>query len=199
MQIADNVNIRDASGVGVRAVHLDQIRRAAPQEHLWTVTGTATAVQVDQMPFYNLLTDVAESASSILGAPTPPSGWSTATMARYIADNPAGLRMVHLTNASVDRLFDNGTFRFIRNTPDISQQTETVRLTTFVDNRRFDQRVLSIPINGEVFDGYTYLRILTAGAAAANSYTATFVWGSANDKRADAPATRAAVVAGPQG
>lgn len=199
MNIADNINLRDAAGVGVRPVSLDNIRRAAPQEHLWTVTGTATAVQRDQMPFYNLITDVAESASDILGAPTPPTGWSTATMARYIADNAAALRMVHLTNASVDRLFDNGTFRFIRSTPDISVQQETVRLTTFVDNRRFDQRILSVPINGEVFDGYTFLRVLTAGAASANSYTATFVWGSANDKRADAPAARAAVVAGPQG
>lgn len=197
MDIASNINMRSAQGVGVRPASLDNIRRAAPQEHLWTIVGTANAAQVDQIPFYNLLADVAESATSILGAGTPPSGWSTAAIARYIADNPAGLRMVHLTNASVDRLFDNATFRFVRNTPDISSQTETVRLSTYVDNRRFDQRILSVPINGEVFDGYTFLRILTAGAAAANSYTATFVWGSANDKRADAPQTSAAVVAGP--
>jgi len=197
VNIADNINMRDAAGVGVRPVSLDQIRRSAPQEHLWTVTGTANAVQRDQMPFYNLLTDVAESGSDILGAPTPPSGWSTATMARYIADNPAGLRMIHLTNASVDRLFDNAALRFVRATPDASDQKETVRCSTFVDNRRFDQRILSIPINGEVFDGYTFVRLITAGAAVANSYTVTFVWGASNDKRADAPATRAAVVAGP--
>lgn len=196
MNIADNINLRDAGNVGVRPVSLDNIRRAAPQEHLWTVTGSAGAGGIDQMPFYNLLTDTAESGAT-LGAPTPPSGWSTATMARYIADNPAGLRMIHLTNASVDRLFDNATLRFVRSTPDASAQTETVRCSTFVDNRRFDQRILSVPINGEVFDGYTFVRVLTAGAASANSYTATFVWGASNDKRADAPATRAAVVAGP--
>jgi hypothetical protein len=183
--------------VGVRSASLDNIRRAAPQEHLWTVTGTANASQVDQMPFYNLLTDVAESATSILGSPTPPAGWTAATMARYIADNPAALRLIHLTQASVDRLFDNGTLRFVRKTPDIAEQTETVRMSTFVDNRRFDTRILSIPINGEVFDGYTYVRLLTAGAASPNSYTATFVWGSASDRRADAPAATAAVVAGP--
>jgi hypothetical protein len=197
VNIADNINLRDAVGVGVRPVSLDQIRRAAPQEHLWTFTGTANASQTDQAPYYNLLADVAESNSHILGTPTPPTGWSTATMARYIADNPAGLRMIHLTNASVDRLFDDATLRFVRSTPDASAQTETVRCSTFVDNRRFDQRILSIPINGEVFDGYTYVRILTRGAASPNSYTATFVWGASNDKRADAPPTRAAVVAGP--
>jgi hypothetical protein len=118
-------------------------------------------------------------------------------MARYIADNPAGLRMIHLTQASVDRLFDDATLRFVRSTPDVSTQTETVRCSTFVDNRRFDQRILSVPINGEVFDGYTYVRCITKGASSPNSYTATFVWGPSNDKRADAPATRAAVVAGP--
>jgi hypothetical protein len=147
--------------------------------------------------FYNLLSDVAEATNHILVAPTAPSGWSPATMARYIADNPAGLRMIHLTQASVDRLFDDATLRFVRATPDVSTQTETVRCSTFVDNRRFDQRILSVPINGEVFDGYTYVRVISRGAATPNSYTATFVWGPSNDKRADAPATRAAVVAGP--
>lgn len=198
MNIADSVAFQDAASAGLRPLSLDNIRRTAPQSHKWTFTGTAGAGSYDQAPFYNLLTDTAES-SATLGAPSPAAGgWSAATVARYIADNAAPLRNIHFSGASVDSLLENSTLRFIRKTPDVSEQVETIFLSTFVHDGRYQPKVLSVPINGEVLDGYTFVRVLSPGAASPNSYTATFSFGSTNDKRAEVPPARAAVIAQPR-
>ena len=198
MDLAENIAIQDAHGVGIRPVNLDAGRRAAPQSHRWSVTGTAGSTR-DQADFYNLLTATAESAATLCPTLSPASSsFSAAQIARYIADNPAPLRMLHLTGASSDNLFDSGELRFKRVTPDLSDQSETVLLDGFVHDQRQDRKVLSIPINGEVLDGYTWPRLLTAGTVAAATYKATFAFGATNDKRADVPATRAAVVMPPR-
>lgn len=198
MDLAENIAMQDAAGVGIRPVHLDSGRRAAPQTHRWSITGTAGSTR-DQADFYNLITATAEAAATLCPTITPAaSAFNSAAMARYIADNPAPLRMLHLTGASSDNLFDSGELKFRRQTPDLSEQSETVLLDGFVHDQRQDKKVLSIPINGEVLDGYTSVRLLTAGTVAAATYKASFAFGATNDKRGDVPATRAAVVMPPR-
>jgi len=172
------------------------LRKSPAQIHKWSVLGAASAAG-DQAPFYNLLTDVAQGSYNLV-APTPSqSAWSTATMARYIADTVCGLRMIHFTGASTNTLLANGTMNFVRRMPNGDTQTQNIDLSTFVTPNRFDPTILSVPINGEVLDGYTYVRLFTDGAVGRNSYTASFVWGDAYDKRADAPTATPAVVAAP--
>ena len=198
MDLAESIAVQDAAGIGPRAVHLDAGRRAAPQTQRWSVTGTAGSTN-DQSDFYNLLTAVVESSATLSPTLTPASSsYTAAQLARYIADNPAALRMIHLTSASVDNLFDGAQLRFKRITPDLADQSETVLLDTFVHDQRQDKKVLSIPINGEVLDGYTWPRLLTPGQVAAATFKISFAFGAANDKRADVPGTRAAAVMPPQ-
>lgn len=196
MNIADSM-MADAHNVGVKPLSLDGIRRAAPAAHKWASGGTNGAT-TDQHAFYNLLTDTAESGAT-LGTPVPSAtGWTAATVARYIADNPSPLRNVHFSGASVSTLLEQSTLRFVRKTPDVSEQVETIFLSTFVHDMRYQTGVLSIPINGEVLDGYTFPRFLSPGAATAPTFTVTFSFGATNDKRADVPGARAAVVAPPR-
>lgn len=192
MDIAGSM-LADADRAGLKSLSLDGIRRAAPQAHRWTVAGTAAAT-TDQVAFYNLKADTTESGATA-GTATPPSGWSTAEIARYIADNPAPLRTMHFSGASADDLLERTIIRFLRSTPDAAQQQETVFLSTYVHDGRFQPKVLSVPINGEVLDGYTYPRVLSPGASGAQSYTLTFAFGATNDKRADVPPAGGAVVA----
>jgi len=195
--ISESLAMRDAGDVGLRPMSLDGGRRAAPQSHKFTVTGTAGS-GIDQMPFYNLRTDVAESGST-LGSPTPSApGWTLAQVNRFIGDCPASLRNIHFSGASSNSLLENSTIRFVRSSPDVAEQTETIFLSTFVHDGRFQPTVLSVPVAGEVLDGYTYVRILSPQSTpTAASYTVTFSFGAAPDKRADIPVARGAVVSGP--
>lgn len=175
--------------------------RVAPAKHKWNVTGTVgAATRTDQTPFYNLLTDVAKGATFDLVAPTAAvSGWSAATIARYIADNASPLINMHFTGASSDTLLGDGTVEFIRKTPDGNDVTQPEFLSTFRHDMQYQPKVLSVPINSEVLDGYTYPRVLTAEATpTANSYALTFTFGPTLDKRADVPLAEAGVVTGPR-
>lgn len=196
--IASNL-LADSNSAGLRPLSLEgKINRAAPQVHRWTFTGTVGA-GTDQAPFYNLLTDVAE-AGYTLGAPAFASSalYSAATATRYLADNPAPLRTMHFTGATGTgsaTLLERTVVKFLRNTPDGAQQVEQVELSTFVDDRRYQVGILSVPINGEVMDGYTFARVNSPqGTPTANGYNLSFAWGATNDKRAEVPATRPAVV-----
>lgn len=195
--ISESLAMRDAGDVGLRPLALDGGKRAAPQSHKFTVTG-AVGTGVDQMPFYNLRTDSAESGAT-LGTPSPSApGWSLAEVNRYIGDSPASLRNIHFSGASSNSLLENSTIRFVRNTPDVAEQTETIFLSTFVHDQRFQPTVLSVPVAGEILDGYTYVRILSPQSTpAAASYTVTFSFGASPDRRSEIPVARGAVVAGP--
>jgi len=198
MDIAANM-LAPASSAGIRALSLDNIKRAAPQSHKWAAAG-AVGAGTDQFPFYNLITDTAESGAT-LGTPTVSAGgWSVAQVTRYIADNPAPLRNMHFTGAaggSASTLLENGTLRFLRSSPDVSVQQETIPLSTFVSADRYQTSVLSVPINGEVLDGYTFARVLTPQhGVTANSYVLTFNFGATEDRRASVPPASAAVISG---
>lgn len=190
--------LADASQAGVRPLSLDNLKRAAPQAHKWAVTGTVGAsTRTDQTTFYNLLADTAKSATHDLVTPTAGvSGWTAATIARYIADNPSPLVNMHFTDASLDSLLRGGSLEFVRNTPDGAAQSELVFMSRYAHDMQYQPKVLSVPINSEILDGYTFCRVLTAEATpTANSYNVTFTFGSTNDKRADVPLARPGVVA----
>jgi hypothetical protein len=201
MDIASSL-LSDSANAGLKPLSLEKINRAAPQTHRWTFTG-AVGAATDQAPFYNLLTDVAE-AGATLGTPAFASSasYSAATATRYIADCPAPLRTMHFTGAAgtgAATVLERTVVKFIRITPDGSEQREQIELSTFVSDQRFQTGVLSVPINGEVLDGYTYIRVLSPqGTPTANGYNLSFAWGATIDKRADVPAARPAVVASPR-
>jgi hypothetical protein len=195
--ISESLAMRDAGDVGLRPLALDSGKRAAPQSHKFTVVGEDGA-GIDQAAFYNLRSDVAESGATLV-APTPSApGWTLAQVNRYIGDCPASLRNIHFSGASTNSLLENSTVRFVRCTPDVAEQTETIFLSTFVHDQRFQPTVLSVPVAGEILDGYTYVRILSPQAMESpNGYTVTFSFGAAPDRRGDIPVARGAVVAGP--
>ncbi len=198
MDIAASL-LSDSANNGIRPLSLEKVNRAAPQIHKWRFTSVTLASGTDQVPYYNLMADTAEG-SNTLGAPTFTSSsvFSAATATRYIADNPAPLRLMHFTSATgagAAVLLESSVLQFLRNTPDGASVRETVEMSTFVSPNRYQTGVLSIPINGEVMDGYTFVRVnspQSAGTAA--GYVLSFSWGATNDKRADVPATRAVTV-----
>lgn len=179
--------------------------RAAPQKHKWSVTGTVGAsTRTDQVAFYNLIADVAKGATFDLVTPAVSvAGWSAATIARYIGDCPAPLITIHLTGANTggaanNNLFGDGTIEFLRRMPDGNDVFQPEPLSLFRHDMTQLPTVMSVPVNSEVLDGYTYPRILTAEATpSANGYQATFVFASTYDKRADVPQARAAMVQQP--
>lgn len=206
MQIASSM-MQNAADAGIKPLSLEgpggKINRAAPQVHRWTVSGTIGAASLnDQAAFYNLLADQLEGTNV---AATPvfasTSRYSATTATRYIADNAAPLRMMHFTGAvgaGAATLLESTKVRFIRETPDGAQQFEQVELSTFVSPQRYQTGVLSVPINGEVLDGYTYVRVISPEAlVTANGYTLSFAFGPTIDKRGDVPAARPAVVVSP--
>lgn len=190
--------MRDAAGAGVRPLSLDSLKRAAPAAHQWSVTGTVgAATRTDQTTFYNLLADTAKSATHDLVTPTQQvSGWTAATVARYIADNPSPLINLHFTDATLDGLLRAGKIEFVRNTPDGAAQSELVFMSRYAHDMQQQPKVLSIPINSEIVDGYTFFRVLTAEATpTANGYNLTSTFGATNDKRAEIPLGVPGVVA----
>jgi hypothetical protein len=197
MSIAESV-MADASQTGVRPLSLDQVQRGKPQAHKWAVAGTVGAsTRTDQAVFYALLADTAKDSTHDLVTPTAGvSGWSASTIARYIADNPSPLINIHFTGASTDSLLAEGALEFVRKTPDGAVQSELIFLSRFRHEMTQIQKILSVPVNSEILDGYTWLRVLTAEATpTANSYNATFSFGATLDKRAEVPQARAGVVA----
>lgn len=204
MSVASSI-LRDASAAGGLApLALDSkmnAARMAPQKHKWSVTGTVGAsTRTDQTTFYNLLSDTAKGATYDLVTPTAAvSGWAASTIATYIAHNPAPLINMHFTGASTDALLGDGSLEFIRKTPDGNEVSQPEFLSAFRHDMQYQPKVLSIPIQSEVVDGYTFVRVLTAEATpTANSFTVTFTFGATLDKRADVPQSRAAVVAAPR-
>ncbi len=190
------------ANAGIKPLSLDgKINRAAPQVHQWTVAGTIGVLK-DQTPFYNLLTDDLEG-TNVAGVPTFASStkYTAASATRYIADNLAPLRMMHFTGVAGTNsatVLETMKLLFKRFTPDGAAQTEQVLLSTFVTPNRFQTGVLSVPINGEVLDGYTYPIVVNdEGSAVAVAYTVSFAFGATNDPRADVPAARPAVVTAP--
>lgn len=195
----------DAANAGIKPLSLDggKINRAAPQVHRWSVTGTVGAATLnDQAAYYNLLSDQLEG-TNVAATPTFSSSarYSASTATRYIADNAAPLRLMHFTGAAgtgAATLLENTRVKFVRETPDGAQQFEQIELSTFVSPQRYQTGVLSVPINGEVLDGYTYVRVISPEATpTANGYSLSFAFGATNDKRAEVPAARAAVVVSP--
>lgn len=195
MDIARSM-MQPAVNSGVQPLSLDNKlgQRARAQTHKWTFTGTV-GTGTDQAPFYNILTDVAESGNT-LGSPAPAqSGWSAAAVARFIADNPAPLVNMHFTGATTSTLLEGGVLTFVRKTPAGAQNVHDEQMSTFTSSMRYQPTILSIPIEGEVFDGYTYVRVKTAQATpTANGYNLTFTFGGTNDKRAEVPEAQAMVV-----
>lgn len=204
MQIAASM-MDNAANAGIKPLSLDggKINRAAPQVHRWSVTGTVGAATLnDQAAFYNLLSDSLEG-TNVAATPTfsSSSRYSAASATRYIADNAAPLKMMHFTGAvgtGAATLLESTVVKFVRETPDGSSQSEQIELATFVSPNRYQTGVLSVPINGEVLDGYTYPRVISPeGTPTANGYKLSFAFGATNDKRADVPAARAATVVSP--
>lgn len=175
--------------------------RSSPQKHKWNITGTVgAATRTDQTAFYNLLTDVVKSSThDLVAAVAAVSGWTPATIARYIADNPSPLINIHFTGASTDALLGDGNIEFVRKTPDGNEVLQPEFLSTFRHDMQQQPKVLSVPVNSEVLDGYTYPRVLTAEATpTANSFSATFTFGATLDRRADVPLAEAGVVGAPR-
>jgi len=171
-----------------------QFNRAAPQSVKWSFTG-AVGTATDQAPFYNVLGDVVESGAT-LGTPAPSdSAWSAANATAYLRDNPAPLENIHLLAATVSDLFDRSVIKLIRRTPDGNEQTAKLDLGKFVSDQRYQTNVLSVPIEGEPLDGWTYVRILSPQkTVTANGYSAIFNFAESIDRRADLPAARGSVV-----
>jgi len=201
--VASIMKSAPASIGGVQRLSFDskgrfEAARTAPQKHKWSIAGTVgAATRTDQVPFYNLLTDIAKGATFDLVTPTAAvAGWTNVTIARYIADNPAPLINMHYTGASTDSLLGDGSIDFVRKTPDGNEVVQPEFLSTFRHDMQQQPRVLSIPVNSEVLDGYTYCRSLTAEATpTANSYQLTFTFAPTIDRRGDIPMGEPGVVA----
>lgn len=182
---------------GLKPMGLDatKFNRAAPQSVRWTFTGTVGS-GTDQAPFYNVLADVAESGNT-LGTPAPSdSAWSAANATAYLRDNPAPLENVHLLAATATDLFDRSVIKLVRRTPDGNEQTAKLDLGKFISDQRYQTNVLSVPVEGEPLDGWTYVRVNSPQrTVTANGYNAIFNFAESVDKRADLPAARGSVVA----
>ena len=188
-------NMQTQSALRPLGLDASKFNRAAPQSVKWTFLG-AVASGTDQAPYYNVLTDVTESGAT-LGAPAPSdAAWSAANATAYLRDNPAPLENVHLLAASVTDLFDRSTIKLIRRTPNGDEQTAKLDLGKFISDQRFQTTVLSVPIEGEPLDGWTYVRILSPQKlVTANGYQAIFNFAESVDKRAELPQARGSVVA----
>jgi len=144
-------------------------------------------------------------SGNTLGTPAFASSafYTAAQATRYIADNSAPLTMAHFTRAagsSSATLLAGTVLKFLRFVPDGDQQQEQIEASTYVSADRFDPTVLSIPIDGEVFDGYTFLRVNSPQATpVAAGYNLTFRFGPTLDRRAEVPGASGTVVKGTAG
>lgn len=167
--------------------------------HRFGVTGTATAVQFDQTPYYSLLGDTALGASYILGAAVPSeTEWSAAAVWRYQADVPAPLVNVHITDFNNTTGLSGGKMNVVRKTPEGSAQTKNIQFTRYRTADQFQLSVLDLPVNGEPLDGYTFARTIFPGNATPNFFNISFTFGETIDRRASVPAAapRAIVAVG---
>jgi hypothetical protein len=201
MDIASSM-LASGGASGIKPLSLEgKINRLSPQVHQWTVEGEVGSGK-DQTAFYNILVDEADGTNDEI-TPTFDSSdkYTSAAATRYIADVLLPLRMMHFTGASGTlsaSVLETARLKFKRFMPDGAEQIEQVLLSTFVGPDRFQPTVLSVPINGEVLDGYTYPIVeAKQGDPTASGYSLAFAFGASNDPRADVPATRAAIVRTP--
>lgn len=198
--IAANM-MRQAGGApNDRALHLDaDLTSVGSVAHRFAVTGTATAIQYDQTPYYALLADVAEGASYIVGAAVPSeTEWSAAAVWRYQADVPAPLVNVHFTDFNNTANLSAGRLKMLRKTPEGSQQVKNIQLTRYRTESQYQLGIMDVPMNGEPLDGYSFLRTLFPGNASANTFNVTFTLGETIDRRASVPAASPRAIVTPR-
>lgn len=192
--------LRQAGGSNERSMALDaDLATVGSVAHRFSVTGTASAVQFDQTPYYALLADTAEGAAYLVGAAVPSeTQWSAAAVWRYMADNPAPLVNIHITDFNNTANLSAGRLKMLRLTPEGSQQVKNIQLTRYRTEGQYQLAVMDIPFNGEPLDGYTFIRSLFPGNATANTFNITFTLGETIDKRASVPAASPRAIVAPR-
>lgn len=163
-----------------------------------TVTGNLSIVTTDQTPFFNQDADVAISANHSLRTPVPAVAPFTAqTAATFIAFNMMPLRNINVVNALTAAVVSSMQLQFVRNTPMGQSQGDTIFASGYLTAQDFQTTRVQIPVDGEVLDGYSFLRLLNTSTNPAATYDVIFTFGGRIGRRIEVPTAGGAVLVSP--